>query len=350
MPNERFCCQQCFTETNIARFIAENGTFQNSCSYCETSNVQTIKPKEIFQFVEKIAYGLKEEEDGKPLFDVLKDDFCFFEEKVLNKRNLLSSILSENEELLSKGFFVPDMQSTRKSWDDFCEEITIKNRFFPQTELYKNIFTNTKETNNEQTNAFILLVESLSKSYSTERIFYRARVDENRLDIDKMRAPPPHMATSGRANPIGISYLYLAEDEKTCIAEVRPSNSSLVNIATFTLNKSLDLLDLTNPRKKASFLLLDSESLENSLMHINLLEIFAQELSKPILPNRSHLDYIPTQFISEFFKTVCGFDGLIFNSSFGYGTNIVLFDENVVSDKSMKYCRVSSVAHKYNED
>ena len=90
--------------------------------------------------------------------------------------------------------------------------------------------------------------------------------------------------------------------------------------------------DLTNPRKKASFLLQESESLENSLIHINLLEIFAKELSKPVLPNRTHLDYIPTQFICEFFKTVCGFHGLVFNSSFGNGKNIVLFDQNLVED------------------
>lgn len=349
MSVERVCCQQCFNETNIAQFIIHHGTFQASCSYCEAENVKAVIPKDIFQFVEKIAYGLKEIDGGKPLFTLLEDDFCFFEEKVLDKQNLLSSILSENQELLSKKYSVPDIQLTRDSWGDFCNEITTKNRFFPQTELYKNIFTNTKEMNNGQTNAFIAMVDSLKKSYSTERAFYRARVDENKLDIKQMRAPHPDIVTPGRANPIGISYLYLAEDERTCIAEVRPSNGSLVNIATFNLNKSLDLLDLTNPRKKASFLLQESESLEDSLTHINLLEIFAQELSKPILPHRSHLDYIPTQFISEFFKTVCSFDGIVFNSSFGHGKNIVLFDQTVVRDKSMKYCRISSVDHTYEE-
>ena len=57
-----------------------------------------------------------------------------------------------------------------------------------------------------------------------------------------------------------------------------------------------------------------------------------RDSSKPVLPNRTHLDYIPTQFICEFFKTVCGFHGLVFNSSFGNGKNIVLFDQNLVED------------------
>ena len=95
----------------------------------------------------------------------------------------------------------------------------------------RDIFTNTKEEDRGQTNAFILLVDSLTKFYSTERCFYRARVHESKLLIDQMRAPPSITVTAGRANPIGISYLYLAENEKTCIAEVRPSNGSLVSVA-----------------------------------------------------------------------------------------------------------------------
>lgn len=77
-------------------------------------------------------------------------------------------------------------------------------------------------------------------------------------------------------------------------------------------------------------------------------ELLARELSKPVLPNRSHLDYIPTQFICEFFKTVCGFDGLVFNSSFGNGKNVVLFDQNLVVDESMKYFRISNIEHKFD--
>jgi len=346
----RFCCPHCFTEKNIAQFILNQGDYRTICSYCETENVRTVDPKLIFQFVEKFAYGLKEDSSGKTLFNVLNEDFCFFEDRVVDKSSLLVSILEGNLDILKKNYLVPDLESIKSSWVEFCQEITTKNRFFPQTALYKNIFTNTKEGDGEQINTFILLVESLSKSYATERCFYRARVHEDKLLIEEMRAPPSIAVTPGRANPIGISYLYLAENEKTCIAEVRPSNGSLVSVATFNLRNILNILDLTNPRKKASFLLQESENLEDSLFHIHLLEIFAEELSKPVLPNRSHLDYIPTQFICEFFKTVCGFDGLVFNSSFGNGKNIVLFDQELVEGQSMKYFRISSIDHNYNLD
>lgn len=345
---EGFCCQHCFTEKNIAQFISENGSFKESCSYCETENVKVIKPKQVFEFIEKIAYGLEEDKEGDSLYDVLEISFRFFGDDVIDKMGLLKNILSENIEILNKKYLVPDAETTEDSWSEFCSEIITKNRFFPQTTLYKKIFINSKEDEAGQTNTFILLLESLTKCYSIGRHFFRARVHDDKLSIDMMRAPPAIAVTSGRANPIGISYLYLAENERTCIAEVRPSNGCTVSVATFNLKSTLSILDLTNPRKRASFLLQDSENLMDSLIHINLLEIFARELSKPVLPNRSHLDYIPTQFICEFFKTVCGFDGLVFNSSFGNGKNVVLFDENLVVDESMKYFRISNIEHKFD--
>lgn len=212
------------------------------------------------------------------------------------------------------------------------------------------MFTNAKNDNETQTNAFILLLESLTKTYSTSRPFYRARVSDYKLDIKDMRAPPNLSVTAGRANPIGISYLYLAENLNTCIAEVRPSNGCMVSVATFELkDENLRFLDLTDPRKRASFLIQESDNLLDSLIHIDLLETFAEDLSKPVLPNRSHLDYIPTQFLCEYFKTVCGFHGLVFNSSFGKGKNLVLFDQDLVNDGDMKYVSISNIDHKFNE-
>lgn len=344
-----FCCQHCFTEKNIAQFISQNGDFKESCSYCETENVKVISPSRIFQFIEKIDFGLEENETGSKLFEILNTGFHFFENKVLNKENLFQDILVDNQILLEKKYSIPNSEDIQRGWDEFSVEIKEQNRFFPQTSLYKKLFTNAKENNEAQTDAFILLLESLTKNYSTGRTFFRARVHDIRLPITEMRAPPAIIVTAGRANPIGISYLYLAENEQTCIAEVRPSNGCLVSVATFRLKENLRFLDLTEPRKRASFLIQESESLIDSLIHIDLLETFAAELSKPVLPNRSHLDYIPTQFLCEYFKAVCGFHGLVFNSSFGRGKNIVLFDQTLVDDVSMKYYNISSINHAFVE-
>lgn len=343
-----FCCQHCFTEKNIAQFISATGMSNGTCSYCEMENVKLIEPSKIFQFIEKIDFGLEVNEDGSNLFDILNLGFRFFENRVLSKESLFQDILVGSETLLEKKYQIPDSIDIKRGWNEFSKEIKEQNRFFPQTSLYKKLFNNSKDGNDTQAETFSLLLDSLAKNYSTGRLFYRARVHDERLEISNMRAPPAKIVTAGRANPIGISYLYLAENEETCIAEVRPSNGCMVSVATFKLIENLRFLDLTEPRKRASFLTQESENLIDSLIHIDLLEIFAAELSKPVLPNRSHLDYIPTQFLCEYFKAVCNFNGLIFNSSFGRGKNIVLFDQNLVEDVSMTYYNISKIDHSYN--
>ena len=166
--------------------------------------------------------------------------------------------------------------------------------------------------------------------------------------INGTTLPPPEHVSGGRANPIGIPYLYLADNVETCVAEIRPSNGSKINIAKFSLIKEVNLLDITEPRKKASFMVLEEEELRLSLKYIDLLEVFSEVLSIPILPHNSNLDYIPTQFLCEYFKTICKYDGIIFKSSFGHGCNIVLFNEECVrGEENIEYLRVSKISHEY---
>lgn len=345
----KFCCQCCFTEKNVVQFILDKGISRGYCDYCGRENIKAVESKLIFEFIEKFDYGLEENVDGLDLFYILKDLIYFFEDDVIDKKALFIDIVDTNTDILDKKYKVPDSTAIHQSWAAFSEEIKNKNRFFPQTEIYNQIFSPFKNIHGSKNGAFNTLVESLKKTYPNMRSFYRARVHEFKLAIDQMKAPPPENVTAGRANPIGIPYLYLAENEQTCVSEVRPSNGCMVNIAEFRLNAGLSILDLTNPRKKASFLIQDSEDLTDTLIYIDLLEIFAKELSKPVLPNRSHLDYIPTQFLCEYFKTVCGFNGLIFNSSFGYGINLVLFDQSLVENVGMKYVSISQTNHHFEE-
>ena len=61
------------------------------------------------------------------------------------------------------------------------------------------------------------------------------------LSVERMK-PPRDRGREGRANPKGISYLYLATHRDTAIAEVRPWVGSYVSAAQFILNtRELDL-------------------------------------------------------------------------------------------------------------
>jgi len=60
----------------------------------------------------------------------------------------------------------------------------------------------------------------------------------------------------------------------------------------------------------------------------------------PVTPDDSQSDYVPTQVISELFRSK-GFDGIVFKSSCGKGHNVALFD--IDAAKQINGCYVFSV-------
>lgn len=342
-----WCCGNCFSDRKISHFIAQNGSLTDKCSYCGNENVSAVNPIQLFEFIEKVTSCFKLDEKGVSLFYLLNEKMHLFNRNLGNLCALYENIIIGNEELINKRYLITNPDETLEEWSLFIEEIKSKNRFFPQTKIYKDIFSYSLVQKND-TAAFFSLVETLKVKYPVGQNFYRGRAFEGRLDIDFMGMPPPVVASAGRANPVGIPYLYLAENVETCMAEIRPNNGCKVNIAKFGLINDVNLLDLTEPRKRASFMILDEQEISASLKYIDLLEVFSRDLSIPVLPNNSHLDYIPTQFICEYFKTICKYDGIIFNSSFRHGKNIVLFtQENVRGEKNVDYYHVSKISHNY---
>jgi len=59
-----------------------------------------------------------------------------------------------------------------------------------------------------------------------------------------MGNPPNELAKSGRANPNGISYLYIANDVTT-LYEARASLFDYVSVGTFKLEEDIRVVDLS---------------------------------------------------------------------------------------------------------
>lgn len=129
-------------------------------------------------------------------------------------------------------------------------------------------------------------------------------------------APPNDKAPAGRANPKNISYLYIAEDIKTALMEVRPSLTQEASIATIRINKKLKLFDFcyVDPTEEEQGKSLD-------------LSIISSAFSAPNFGGEDN--YYATQYLCEFIKEL-GFDGIRFYSSLNPdGRNVVLFNTNV---------------------
>lgn len=329
------CCTECFSDIALKEKI--NSTAQiGRCRYCYSDQVLCVEAVELKDKIELLTYGLIEDEQGATLADILTNVYCVIKSSVRDIHGLIDSIVSETGASQKLYRFESNHIEQMQSWENFKQELTHINRFFPKNSIYSSVFKSPPEGNDSA--VFFQLLEQLKVPLYEQEEFFRARISDEPLVAADMGCPPPKKATGGRANPAGIPYLYLAENLETCICEVRPNNSSTVYVSTSHPGKELNILDLTSPRRSCSVASFEEDQLGSVLNFLNLLELLSVDLSKPVRPENSNLEYIPTQFLCEFIKSEGKFDGLSFSSSFDCGKNFVIFDPKTFNiNQPLKY-------------
>jgi len=134
----------------------------------------------------------------------------------------------------------------------------------------------------------------------------------------------------GRANSAFIKYLYTAEDPYTALVEARPYLNSNVSVAEIKVNKAFKIFDFSEESYDKC------EGFEANLMHLIM-----WDFSRPSDSNQK--DYIPTQYVAEFIKTL-GFDGIKFNSSLhGSGRNITIFSYEKCNPLGSKLYKIEDI-------
>jgi len=134
---------------------------------------------------------------------------------------------------------------------------------------------------------------------------------------EEIGAPPPAKATPGRLNRGGVSFLYLATDEETAVAEVRPHPGHRVSIASFRCQKKCRLADF------GAIDIADFSSSDLRLAIFHLGHTIGREISLPITPEDRH-KYSVTQLLADLLRRQ-GFDGIRFPSSVAPGSNVCVF-------------------------
>ncbi|MCH7394560.1 RES family NAD+ phosphorylase [Acinetobacter dispersus] len=345
----RKCCSNCFSDKALKLQINSIGRISR-CHYCGTNDASTINIDQLYilisPLIEVIDNLFEEDNDGYSLFQILSTEFKLF--NINTHEEIIEHALQHRQDLAHKKYksFPTD---TQNQWEAFKYELKHNNRFFPQIEIYRDAFLESGNLFEK----FTEVIEQLNYDITTSDTLFRARISDNTLYHPDMKKPPLDKVTIGRANPDGISYLYTAEQLETALTEVRPSNGQTVYIACLKVKQDINVINLCDPKKDISFISLSSTDDFHKIMKlVNLLDAFAKELSLPVLPNRSHLDYIPTQFITEFFKNLGGIDGLMFNSSFGNGYNLVIFDQDKIDiphDVPIKHLKIMGMQPNFTE-
>ncbi|MGE8513154.1 MAG: RES family NAD+ phosphorylase [Chryseobacterium culicis] len=324
------CCINCFESSYINGIILNNKSIGN-CNYCKSENVSIYEASELSIFFKGII-DLYEvvDSNGKPIEEQIVSDFSnkVFSKKLIDSsciRDLMNDIVRDDIDYYNKIFNNPvrlkyhssDVEDViirplSISWDNFSNEIKTVNRFH---------FVNTLDLVKLKS-----LFANFAKDIPKGKKFNRARVSNNRAGYlpKEMGNPPSHLAKSGRANPNGISYLYLGNDIATTLFEARASLFDYVSVGTFRLEENLRVVNLSRSTYDV-FRLAELESLEDVTMHRSFIDKLEYELSTPRRKSDSELDYLPTQYLSELIKSM-GYDGIEFKSSlYSEGYNLAIF-------------------------
>ncbi len=238
----------------------------------------------------------------------------------------------------------------RKLWYSFKESVFYQSRFFLRHKLLDIL--------SEYIDANVLKIES-------GQIYYRARIIDDGSINDHMIykcygapegeklnikyvgkanpfkgltkeasfVPPKGVKVSaGRANPQYIKYLYVSESPTTSMFEVRPFIFDAINIAQIRVNEPLKIANIA-----VDINLSDNKS---ATMEMYVMGMIQGAFSKPT--NNSD-DYIPTQVIAEYIKSL-GYDGIRFNSSLHYGgVNLTIFNYDKCEAISSQDFRIEDI-------
>jgi hypothetical protein len=333
-----FCCANCFGDSFLDKHIPKISKRTGTCTFCAEHNTALIEPSELLDHFQSVCSVYTEDRsaDAKLLVEWFQNDWQIFTSlEHIKAQALLGEILNDGD-IVRRSHLpltVPVMAAVEK-WGSFRAEIMWKNRFFFCHELdlprLKGLFDTYLETDASEFGGLI----------------YRARIQigSSAIPITEMGHPPAAHAKNGRANPVGIPYLYAASTPDTAIAETRPHPGDLLSVAKFRVTGPLRLLNLLHPRKTISPLEVDEGELSALRHDLSFLCHLESELAKPILPRVADLEYLPTQYLCEFIKN-CGYDGVVFKSSISTGANVALFDDSKVCPESLTQYEVTTLRY-----
>lgn len=240
-------------------------------------------------------------------------------------------------------------------WDSFKKKIQFENRFFIEHEVLtcleklayqkiKMLEENTiiyrarlfkgdttflnyldKEDAKEEKDYFSWWTEAIIKSKNDSGFW---GFDESNSFIP----PDNSFIEDGRANPSFIKYLYAAEDPYTAMVEIRPYLESTVSIASIKVKEEIQVVDISFDA------ITDLINVEQILMYLIMVDF-----SKPSDSNK--MDYLPTQYVAEFMKSL-GFDGIRFTSSLHKkGRNITIFNYQKCQAVDSKLYKVNDICY-----
>lgn len=176
----------------------------------------------------------------------------------------------------------------------------------------------------------------LVRTLDTKARIYRARAVKDGKPWHRRvgdLGPPPeseHGPPAGRMNPAGIAVFYGALDQETLLHEALQSDGR-VAMGVFSPLRPLHVLDLASEKPLPYLSIFDNVSSAKRGL-ASFMEAFVADIARvSARDGREHIDYVPAQIVTEYFRRVFRFDeqaldGIIYPSTRNAsGRNLALF-------------------------
>ncbi len=329
-------CVQCFKDNALKSIIKSAGVI-GTCEICGKKDnyiYNTKNDKYLREYFEEVldVYTCK---DDLPS-EYPQDQLGWIDEKINNSwnifnldkkyvRQVLIEICGENYYEASKIFTQP--VGIEELFDkDYMENNCVLRNY--SWESFKNSLRRINRFHSDHINTVILekLCNSLSIKLDKGIELYRARIStKDGFCSNEMGIPPENLISAGRANSEGIGCLYLSDNIITTLHEIRARDLDYVSIGTFKLKKRINIVDLSYIDELSPFL--TDSNLTWFAINIEYLKKMGKEIAKPLRRQDSILDYLPTQYISDFVKHK-GYEGIKYRSTLNEGgNNFAIFNE-----------------------
>lgn len=355
------CCSNCFADVEIKAIIdGKNAT--GVCDFCgsHNSNIYDIGADQTLTELFDGLLDIYTPESNLPanfpreqkdlIVNFLCNNWHIFNIKPDAIYKLITAICfdryNEQPDLFDRPVGIIQMQDTdyleensilkNNCWNDFVKGIKHKNRFHSD---YINI------------DKLFLFLRCAVKSHSKGEVMYRSRISPNEKGFRRaeMGPPPESKIIGGRVNPTGISILYLSDSKETTLYEIRAGLYDFVTIGRFKLTKDVEVISLADIGRISPFIGLDY-GFDYTQYAVNLehLTMIAQEIAKP-LRNVDTLDYLPTQYISDFIRSK-GYSGIEYISTmYKNGINLAVFDPSLFKCTGTSVYDVKSISYSYTK-
>ncbi len=355
------CCCKCFKDASLVKTILSSSQNVGKCDFCSTPDINLISCEELSIYFETLfdLYTPYPNANGSLKVNtpfLIHEHIDTYWPQLFNHELLDSKIIKFLVDNIAKGsenyddtnFLGPvqfksilqanqfPFDSLELQWDSFANDIKFNNRFF----LNKKLDTDLLQS----------VFERLGKTHNSGAEFFRARISDTLLMPGQLGKPPINLTTGGRANPVGIPYLYLSNDLKTTLFETRISLHETLTIGRFISIDHINFISLANIALLGPFEIQDKGfSIEEFIGFRPYIQKLESELSRPVRKQDVHLDYLPTQFLCEFFKSL-GFDAVEYKSAMNPdGSNIALFNDAKVTCIETKLYQVNKLEYNWDE-